>query len=179
MLTRLSLRATALSMFIVLPALAPAVAHDHEMVGIEVHDAYAISAGAQATSGAAFMVIHNHGGPGDRLIAADSPAAERVELHTHEEDDNGVMRMIHVEEGFDLPTDGKILMERGGHHVMFLGLTAPFEDGAVVPVTLIFETAGKVTIEVPVDLGRMTGDAHGHHGHDHGHDHDHGHHHGE
>ena len=178
MLTRVSLRATALSMLIALPALA----HDHETAGIEVHDAYAISSGAQAISGAAFMVIHNHGGPDDRLIGVASPAAERVELHTHEEDADGVMRMMHVEEGFDLPADGEIVMERGGHHVMFLGLTAPFEDGSLVPVTLIFETAGEVTIEVPVDPDRMTGHAHGHHHHgdDHGddHGHDHGHHHG-
>lgn len=120
---------------------------------IMVMDPYARAASASAKSGAAFMMIHNHGTTDDRLIGAASPAAKRVELHTHVEED-GVMRMIHVEEGFALPADGMIMMQRGGQHVMFMGLTEPFEQGKMVPVTLIFETAGEIEIEVPVDLTR-------------------------
>lgn len=119
---------------------------------IEVHDPYARSSNAMA--GAAFMIIHNHGGADDRLIAARSDAAQRVELHTHVEDDAGVMRMIHVEDGFDLPTDGEIIMQRGGYHVMLMGLNAPFEHGETITVTLVFESAGEVVIEVPVDQER-------------------------
>jgi periplasmic copper chaperone A len=137
----------------ILIAASPAFAE-----GIEVHDAYAIAAPG-AMSGAAFMVIHNHGGAPDRLIDVRSDAAAKVELHTHVENADGVMSMIHVEEGFDLPTDGEILMERGGNHVMFMGLNAPFEDGLTVTVTLVFETAGEIAVEVPVDLSRLTGDA--------------------
>ena len=133
--------------------------------GVEVHDPYARSASSMATTGAAFMVIHNHGGPDDRLIGVSTDIAERAELHTHREDDNGVMRMIHVEEGFDLPTDGEIILERGGHHVMFMGLNAPMVQGDVIDVTLIFETAGEVVVQVPVDLERAPGDdAHSGHG---------------
>ena len=142
--------------------------------GVEVHDPYARSASSMATTGAAFMVIHNHGGPDDRLIGATSDVAARVELHTHREDANGVMRMIHVEEGFDLPTDGEILMERGGHHVMFMGLNAPLVQGDVIDVTLIFEKAGEVVVQVPVDMERQPGEgAHSGHDHSHGHSHDH------
>lgn len=125
---------------------------------IEVRDPYAIASRPNAPSGAAFMVIANPGGPPDRLLAASSPAAERVELHTHSMDANGVMRMEEVEEGFDLPADGEIVMERGGAHLMFLGITEPFVDGATVPVTLTFEVAGEVEVGVPVELGRLAGD---------------------
>ncbi len=149
--------------------------------GIEVHDPYARSASAMAQTGAAFMVIHNHGGPDDRLIGATSAIAARVELHTHQEDSSGVMRMIHVEQGFDLPTDGEIVMERGGHHVMFMGLTAPLEQGDMIDLTLVFETAGEVAVQVPVDLDRQPqSGAHGGHNHsnhnhsNHGHSHTHG-----
>lgn len=127
----------------------PALAAD-----IIVMDPYARSASASAKTGAAFMVIHNHGAIDDRLIGVASPAAKKVELHTHIEDASGVMKMTHVEEGFALPSDGMIMMKRGGHHVMFMGLTAPFDQGNMVPVTLIFETAGEIEIEVPVDLER-------------------------
>lgn len=122
---------------------------------IEVHDAYARAATPTSKTGAAFMMIHNKAGEPDRLIAARSEAAARVELHTHEEDANGVMRMIHVEEGFDLPTDGEIAMKRGGKHVMLMGLTDSLEHGEMISLTLTFETAGDVVVEVPVDLERQ------------------------
>jgi len=129
--------------------LAPSVALAD---GPEVHDAYIRSSGGTG-SAAAFMMIHNHGETGDRLIGAASPAAARVELHTHEEDANGVMKMIHIEEGFDLPAGGEIPMQRGGAHVMFMGLTEPLEDGDTVPLTLIF-SSGELALEVPVDNAR-------------------------
>jgi len=147
-----------------------ALAHD----GVHVHDAYARSSPG-AASGAAFMMIDNHGATDDRLVAARSDIAARVELHTHEQDAQGVMRMIHVEEGFVIPAGGEIALERGGKHVMFLGLTRPLETGDIVPLTLVFENEGEVTLEVVVDNARGTGHGHGHgHGHSHGHGHGHG-----
>lgn len=122
--------------------------------GIEVHDAYARTSSMMATSGAAFMMIHNTTGEADRLIGVKSDVAEKTELHTHKEDANGVMKMIHVEEGFDLPADGMIEMARGGKHVMFLGLTQELTQGDVIDVTLVFEKAGDVTVQVPVDMDR-------------------------
>lgn len=121
---------------------------------IEVHDPYARSSSMNAASGAAFMMIHNHGTEGDRLISVASTVAKKVELHTHQEDANGVMKMVHVEEGFELPADGMIMMKRGGNHVMFMGLNEPFEQGKSIPLTLVFEKSGEMEIEVPVDLER-------------------------
>jgi copper(I)-binding protein len=125
--------------------LSPAFAN-----GIEIHEAYAISSIPGAPTGAAFMIIHNHGGPADRLVGVRSDAAERVELHTHVMDSDGVMRMIHVEEGFELATDGEIILERGGNHIMFLGLVDPLTAGEAVTVTLEFEVSGDLTIEIPI-----------------------------
>ena len=73
------------------------------------------------------------------------------------------MRMIHVEEGFALPAGGHIMMARGGHHVMFLGLTRPLQDGDNVQLTLEFEKAGDIAVTVPVDLQRKPD--HGNMGH--------------
>jgi periplasmic copper chaperone A len=133
--------------------------------GIEVQDAYARSASDMATTGAAFMTITN-GGAADRLIGVASEAAARVELHTHREDADGVMRMIHLEEGLDLPAGGEIVMERGGHHVMFMGLAAPMVQGEMIDLTLTFETAGEIALQIPVDLERKPqAGAHGGTGH--------------
>ncbi|MDW3117560.1 MAG: copper chaperone PCu(A)C [Roseovarius pacificus] len=122
---------------------------------IMVQDPYARSSAMMATSGAAFMQIMNHGETDDRLIGAASPVAEMVQLHTHKEDENGVMRMIHVEEGFPVAAGETLMLARGGNHVMFMGITEPFEQGDTIPLTLTFEKAGDITVEVPVDLERQ------------------------
>lgn len=122
---------------------------------IMVQDPYARSSAMMATSGAAFMQIMNHGETDDRLIGAASPVAEMVQLHTHEEDESGVMRMLHVEEGFPVAAGETLMLARGGNHVMFMGITEPFEQGDMIPLTLTFEKAGDITVEVPVDLERQ------------------------
>lgn len=128
----------------------PAVAHD----GFALRDAYIRVSGAMAQSGAAFMVIENRHAVDDVLIGARSDAAARLELHTHNEDANGVMRMTEIDGGIALPAGGEHVLDRGGDHVMFLGLTEPLSHGDIVAVTLIFETFGEVSFDIPVDLER-------------------------
>jgi len=136
-------------------AAMPAFAAD-----ITVENAYARSAVPTSKTGAAFMQIVNHGGD-DRLIGVSSPAAEIVQLHAHIETGDGVMQMMHVEGGFDLPADGTLSLARGGKHVMMMGLTAPLVQDQSVPVTLTFEKAGDMTVDIAVDLDRMPGDSSG------------------
>lgn len=122
---------------------------------ITVSDAYARSAMATARTGAAFMVIENTGAEDDLLVSATSDAADRVELHTHVDAGNGVMQMREVEEGLVIPAGAAHALQRGGDHVMFLGLTRPFLQGETVTVTLSFEKAGEIVVDIPVDLERM------------------------
>ena len=77
---------------------------------------------------------------------------------------DGVMKMTHVEAGFAIPAGGSHALARGGDHVMFMGLAAPFEQGATVTVTLTFERAGEIEVAIPVDLERQQTD-HGKTGH--------------
>lgn len=152
--------ATALVMA-ALPALAEP--------SIEVEDAYVRVSTPMAQSGAAFMVIANHGESDDRLVAAHSDIAARVELHTHVEDAEGIMRMIELEAGAMIPAGQRYAMERGGDHVMFMGLTRGLSHGDDVALTLEFEHSGRIDLIVPVDLERAPspGANHGH-GHNHG-----------
>ncbi len=122
---------------------------------ILVMDPYARSATAHSASGAAFMGLANHGDQDDRLIAAHSEIAERVELHTHVENEQGVMQMREVEGGIVLPAGGTHMLKRGGDHVMFMGLKQALEEGDRVTVTLTFEKAGDMVVEIPVELNRV------------------------
>lgn len=121
---------------------------------ITVEDAYARSASPMAKSGAAFMILHNAGATDDRLVSAASDAAMRVELHTHKATGDGVMQMMQVEDGFVVPAGGTHALARGGDHVMLMGLAQPMRQGDTITVTLTFETAGEITVEIPVDLER-------------------------
>ena len=124
---------------------------------IAVTDAYARASTPMSVSGAAFMVIENHGATDDRLIAVRSNIADRVELHTHISDANGVMKMVEVEEGFPVAAGQSHALARGGDHVMLLGLKESLTEGKQFPLTLVFEHAGEITVDVPVDLTRMPG----------------------
>lgn len=125
------------------------------MAEITITDPYARASMPGAPSGAAFMVIENSADTDDRLIDVRSDVAARVELHTHLADAQGVMRMREVEDGFVIPGKDRHLLGRGGDHVMFMGLTRTLEQGDTVAVTLVFENAGEIPVEIPVDLERM------------------------
>ena len=120
---------------------------------VTVQDPYARVASPMAKAGAAFMVLENPGGTDVRLIAVQSEAAKRIELHTHEETD-GVMKMREIEGGIVVPAGGAHALERGGDHVMFMGLTKRWAQGDLIPVTLVFDNDTTVTLDIPVDLTR-------------------------
>jgi len=126
---------------------------------IKIEDAYARSG---SKSGAAFFKILNAGDVDDRLVAASSEVARKTELHTHIMNDQGVMRMVHVEEGFVIPAGGAHELARGGDHVMLMGLAEPLEQGGTVTITLEFEVAGEIAVDIPVDNDRKASHAHNH-----------------
>jgi len=155
------------SLFAGVLALTPALANAH----VVIEDAYARVSSAMAQSGAVFMSIYNHNDFDEVLIGASSDVAQRVELHTHTMDAAGVMRMVEVEGGIAMAADETVMLERGGLHVMLLGLTRPLENGDSFSLTLEFQNSDPITIDVTVDLDRMPshgssgGHEHGHHGH--------------
>ena len=97
--------------------------------------------------GAAWLTIRNSGET-DRLLGARSPAAERVELHTHIHE-GGVMMMRRME-GLDVPAGGRVALEPGGDHLMLFGLKRGLKPGDTFPLTLLFEKAGRITVEMRV-----------------------------
>lgn len=110
--------------------------------------AFAFETAPTAKSGVAYISVMTHEAD-DRLLGAKSPVAKRVELHTHIKDGD-VMRMRPVDDPLPVSPGNPIQMGPGGIHVMLMGLNAPLENGAAIPVTLIFEKAGDVSFDVPI-----------------------------
>jgi copper(I)-binding protein len=121
----------------------------HAQVQIDKPWVRATAPGAQVAGG--YLVIRNQGAAADRLVSASSPAAAKVELHVHI-NDNGVMKMREVR-GYDVPAKGSFELKPGGAHLMFIDIKRPFREGEKVPVKLNFEKAGEVSAEFHV--GRL------------------------
>lgn len=160
--------------FALLANLGMAVVAD-EAHDLSVHHAYAISSGAMAMSGAAFMVIHNSGMESRTLVEARADVAARIELHTNIEDENGVMRMRQIEGGIAVASGGMAELARGGDHVMFMGITDAYSEGTTFPLTLVFDDGTELVVDVEV-MAASAGNGHGamadHMSHDHDDAHD-------
>jgi len=115
---------------------------------IVVEDPWAGTTNAGATVAAGYLTLHNRGERTDRLLAAQTARASRVELHEMTMD-NSVMRMRMVD-GIAIPPRGAAVLRPGGLHLMFIDIDAPFVEGQRIPVTLTFERAGIVQAEFVV-----------------------------
>ena len=124
-------------------------ARDYKVGAIQIIDPWTRATPPSAPSGGGFLALTNTGATPDRLIAAKSPTAGKVEIHEMKMDGN-VMRMREVEKGIEIPPGGTVELKPGGYHIMFMGLKAPFEKDTRVPVTLVFEKAGSVDVELSV-----------------------------
>ena len=141
--------------------------------GIHIEDGWARSTVEGMKMGGAFMKIHNDEAKKDFLVGGSSPVAERIEVHTHV-NDNGVMRMREVKGGIPLEEKGVTELKPGSYHVMFMGLKKPLKEGEKVPVTLKFKNAKPQTVQLEVKTAPQSGMDHGHgHGHGHGGAHQH------
>jgi len=114
-------------------------------------------AAGQGGQGAGFLTIRN-AGAADRLLSASTPAAGRTELHTMLRDGD-IMRMRQVE-AIAVPEGGAVTLAPGGLHVMLIGLTRPLAVGESVPLTLVFERAGAVTVNLAVQAAGARMPAH-------------------
>ncbi|ASY56570.1 DUF1775 domain-containing protein [Sinorhizobium sp. CCBAU 05631] len=112
-----------------------------------------------AKVGGGGFVVKNTGNADDRLVAVESPAAGRVELHEMAME-NEVMKMRKLEDGIVIPAGKTVELKSGGLHLMFMEVPKPFAEGETVPVTLTFEKAGTVDYILPV--GAAGGGAAGH-----------------
>lgn len=97
---------------------------------------------------AAYMTVRNTGDQPDRLLRVETPVAARAEVHAMVEEDD-VMKMRPAGD-LEIPPGGEVRLEPGGLHLMLMQLERPLEEGATVPLTLVFERAGEVTVDAPV-----------------------------
>lgn len=140
-------------------------AHDYKLGELAIEHPWSRATPPAAKTAVGYMTIVNKGAVADRLVEISSSAAGRIEVHRTSMDDN-IMRMRPVPEGVEIGPGQSVKLESGGYHLMMMGLTEALKQGQRVPVTLRFERAGQITVELAVEaLGAgATGAGHGDHG---------------
>jgi len=126
----------------------PAGAHSHGKGDLQVRHPWTRATPPGAKVAAAYLEIRNAGSEPDRVIGASTPLAERVELHVMTTTD-GVMKMRERPD-FEVPARQRLVLQPGGSHLMIVGLRKPFTKGDRIPLTLRFERAGELVIELEV-----------------------------
>ncbi|WP_329400653.1 copper chaperone PCu(A)C [Streptomyces melanogenes] len=92
----------------------------------------------------AFLVVKNDSKTADKLTEVTSDISDDVTIH---ETKNQKMQEV---KSFDIPANGRLDLERGGSHIMFMGLKKKPKQGEKVSIELHFEKAGTVKVELPV-----------------------------
>ncbi|UQA94204.1 copper chaperone PCu(A)C [Streptomyces halobius] len=110
---------------------------------LKVVDAYMPQPVTQNMAGA-FFVIENTGDTADKLTSVTSDLSKDVTIH------KTVGNKMEQVPSLDVPANGELTLDRGGNHLMFMGLKNKPAEGDKVTIELHFATSEPVRVDVPV-----------------------------
>lgn len=135
-------------------------AHEYKLAELEIGHPWARATPPGAEAAGAFMTIKNEGAEPDRLVGAAFAGAAMTQIHEMVMD-NGVMRMSELAGGLAIPPGATVELAPGGYHVMLMGLKEPLVEGSKVPLTITFEKAGSIEVELAVEAPGKSDSGHG------------------
>lgn len=139
-------------------ALAGGLAAGPAPADVTVQDAWIAEPPPGAPAAAGYLTLVNPGEAPRALVAAASPACERVELHRTRVVD-GVARMRPLER-LEVPPGGSARLEPGGAHLMLMRPQG-LKVGQTVLLELRFADGERLEVQAPVR--RREGHGHSHH----------------
>ncbi|WP_194790273.1 copper chaperone PCu(A)C [Pseudomonas sp. UFMG81] len=145
---------------------AYANAHEYSVGDLHIAHPWSLQLPPNAPNVAAYFVVHNNGKADDRLLSVDSPITDDAQLHEHVMSGAGAMKMQHVQ-SVVVPAGKDVVFAPSAYHVMIMQPKdrSLLTDGKRFPLTLHFEKAGDVTVEVAVQKQPPADQA----GHEHAH----------
>jgi copper(I)-binding protein len=142
-------RSLFLAFALLLASLGAASAHSYKLGALEIGHPWARATPPTAPTGGGFLSVKNTGTTPDRLVSVSSPAAGSVQVHEMKME-GSVMRMRELTGGLEIAPGATVTLAPGGLHLMMMGLKAPLKQGERVPLTLVFEKAGRIDVELAV-----------------------------
>ncbi len=116
---------------------------------LQFNNAWVRATPPNARVAGAFVTIENTSTNPDRLLSASTDVAKEVEIHEMKMDGE-VMQMRQLSDGLAVPAKQTISLKPGGYHLMLIAPKRPFSEGQKITITLIFEKAGKRTLQFMV-----------------------------
>ncbi|WP_022962612.1 copper chaperone PCu(A)C [Halopseudomonas pelagia] len=136
-------------------------AHEYDIADLHIIHPWARALPPVAPTGAAYMIIENRGERADTLTDVRTPVAGHAEIHEHIHQD-GLMKMQQVE-NLILPAGESVSFKPGGYHIMLFNLKQPLTAGERFPLTLYFQQAGQVDVEIAIEEDAPAVEKSGHH----------------
>ncbi|MBL8592466.1 MAG: DUF1775 domain-containing protein [Devosia sp.] len=153
-------------------AAATAGEHDHGAMtmaapasvtvgALEISNGFSRATLPNAPVGGGYVTITNTGAEADRLVGAASPVAGVAQIHEMKMEGD-LMKMNEAPDGVEIPAGATVALKPGGLHIMFMQLKQPLVQGTRIPLTLTFEKAGSVEVELSVESPAAKGPAEDH-----------------
>ena len=133
-------------------------AHSFKIGDLEIGHPWSRATLPNAPVAGGYMTIENTGKTDDTLLGGSTPAAGKVEIHQMNMEGD-IMTMRQLEDGLLIPAGETVTLKPGGYHLMLMKPQKPFKEGERVPLTLQFEKAGEVKVELAVDKPNAMGKA--------------------
>lgn len=126
-------------------------AHEYSLGDLHIAHPWSLALPPNAPNVAAYFVVHNNGKSDDRLLSVDTPISNDAQLHEHSMTAAGAMKMQQVP-SVVVPAGKDVTFAPSAYHVMIMQPKdrSLLTDGKRFPLTLHFEKAGDITVQVAV-----------------------------
>jgi periplasmic copper chaperone A len=144
-------RAHGLALVLLAVAFAPlaVMAHSHKVKGLEIVHPWTFAASGTGGAARVSMTIKNTSGAPERLLRASSPVAAKVELR--EAADAGATLSSKPLPAVPIPAGHEVDLTIKGAHVLLTGVKKRLDAHGTFKLTLVFEKAGSVVVDVMVE----------------------------
>lgn len=120
-----------------------AQAHSHKLKSLEIVHPWCWETEAATKTVAVYMTVRNSSRRADRLVRATASIADKAELRAP-----GADKPL---KALDAKAGGELILRRDGPHILLTGVKRQLSPYDAFVMTLTFERAGKVEVEVQVE----------------------------
>jgi len=133
----------------------PALAHDYSNENVTIDHPWSRPTPPGVPVGVGYMAITNHSDKDITFTSATTPRANNVSIHESAMKD-GNMTMRPLKDGLTIPAGDTVELKPHSYHLMLEELAAPLKEGESIPLTVTFE--GAETMEVELKVAPLDGD---------------------
>lgn len=140
---------SALMVFVSILGLAGCATSDEFREGdVVIESPWARSSAGRTATGVVYLRLSNLAAEPEQLLAVTTPIAAGASVHRTMRE-HGMMSMQPLQ-ALALAANETVSLEPGGLHIMLMQLSSPLAEGETFPMTLSFERAGAIDIQVTV-----------------------------